>query len=226
MSLGAPISTRAIATTPTPSRSRSRARSTSSTPRACSRWRARATTDPEPRWVRPRASRRRSRWARSGMPNVGLADLVRAAPTRPPRANKVDLLEQQQHEDRRVRARRADDVVAAERRRRSPRRALRYATPIVVRVCGDAHPRAHPSATLDQITAALETSSVTVVDAKNGLSFPRLDCLGGPSVAVAAGPVASGQRLAPARRRARDRGRARAGVDPAPAADARAASVR
>ena len=36
---------------------------------------------------------------------------------------------------------------------------------------------AHPAATLEQITAALRTSSVTVVDAKNGLSFPRLDCL-------------------------------------------------
>jgi hypothetical protein len=34
----------------------------------------------------------------------------------------------------------------------------------------------HPSATPDQITAALRTSAVSVVDATNGLSFPRLDC--------------------------------------------------
>jgi subtilisin family serine protease len=51
-----------------------------------------------------------------------------------------------------------------------------YAAP-VVSACAATLSVAHPSATLDQIATALETSSVTVVDAKNGLPFPRLDCL-------------------------------------------------
>jgi len=61
-----------------------------------------------------------------------------------------------------------------------------YAAPIVS-ACAATLIAAHPSATLDQIAAALKTSAVSVVDAKNGLSFPRLDCLAahrslGPSV--------------------------------------------
>jgi subtilisin family serine protease len=51
-----------------------------------------------------------------------------------------------------------------------------YAAPIVS-ACAATLSAAHPSATLDQIITALKTSSVNVVDAKNGLSFPRLDCL-------------------------------------------------
>ena len=51
-----------------------------------------------------------------------------------------------------------------------------YASPMVA-ACAATLSAAHPSATLDQISAALKTSSVSVVDAKNGLSFPRLDCL-------------------------------------------------
>ncbi len=51
-----------------------------------------------------------------------------------------------------------------------------YATPIVS-ACVATLSGAHPAATPDEITAALMTSGVTVVDAKNGLSFPRLDCL-------------------------------------------------
>jgi subtilisin family serine protease len=51
-----------------------------------------------------------------------------------------------------------------------------YAAPIVS-ACAATLSAAHPSATLAQITAALRTSGVSVVDAKNGLSFPRLDCL-------------------------------------------------
>lgn len=51
-----------------------------------------------------------------------------------------------------------------------------YAAPLVA-ACAATLAVARPSATLDQRSAALETSSTTVVDAKNGLSFPRLDCL-------------------------------------------------
>jgi subtilisin family serine protease len=51
-----------------------------------------------------------------------------------------------------------------------------YAAPTVA-ACAAVLAAAHPSATLDQISGALETSGTTVVDAKNGLSFPRLDCL-------------------------------------------------
>ncbi|MGH7337747.1 MAG: S8 family serine peptidase, partial [Myxococcota bacterium] len=50
-----------------------------------------------------------------------------------------------------------------------------YATPIVA-ACAATLSAAHPTATPDQLTAALRTASVTVVDATNGLSFPRLDC--------------------------------------------------
>lgn len=50
-----------------------------------------------------------------------------------------------------------------------------YATPIVS-ACAATLIARHPSATPDQITAALRTSSVSVMDATNGLSFPRLDC--------------------------------------------------
>jgi subtilisin family serine protease len=51
-----------------------------------------------------------------------------------------------------------------------------YATPIVS-ACAATLIAAHPSATPDEITAALKSSGVSVVDATNGLSFPRLDCL-------------------------------------------------
>jgi subtilisin family serine protease len=51
-----------------------------------------------------------------------------------------------------------------------------YAAPIVA-ACAATLVAAHPSATLAQIITALKTSGVSVVDAKNSLSFPRLDCL-------------------------------------------------
>jgi len=51
-----------------------------------------------------------------------------------------------------------------------------YATPIVA-ACTAVLKAAHPAATPDDLTAALRTSGVHVVDVTNGLSFPRLDCL-------------------------------------------------
>ena len=51
-----------------------------------------------------------------------------------------------------------------------------YATPMVS-ACAAVLVAAYPTATPDEIDAALESSSVSVVDATNGLAFPRLDCL-------------------------------------------------
>jgi subtilisin family serine protease len=50
-----------------------------------------------------------------------------------------------------------------------------YATPIVS-ACAAVLAAGHPKATPDQLTRALRTSGVSVVDATNKLSFPRLDC--------------------------------------------------
>jgi len=50
-----------------------------------------------------------------------------------------------------------------------------YATPIVS-ACAATLIAAHPALSLDQISQALRGSGVHVVDAKNGLSYPRLDC--------------------------------------------------
>jgi subtilisin family serine protease len=50
-----------------------------------------------------------------------------------------------------------------------------YATPIVA-ACAAALMAAHPSATPAQVSAALRTSPVSVVDVTNGRSYPRLDC--------------------------------------------------
>ena len=51
-----------------------------------------------------------------------------------------------------------------------------YATPIVS-ACAAVLMGGHPDATPDEIAAALTSSDVSVVDATNGLAFPRLDCL-------------------------------------------------
>jgi subtilisin family serine protease len=62
-----------------------------------------------------------------------------------------------------------------------------YATPIVA-ACAATLIAAHPAASPAEITAALKTTGVSVVDAKNGRSYPRLDCraanqsLAGPMV--------------------------------------------
>ena len=80
-----------------------------------------------------------------------------------------------------------------------------YATPIVS-ACAATLIAAHPSATPSEITAALKSSGVSVVDAKNGLSFPRLDCLVAEAfLSLAADSVALGRRLGESR--ADDRGR-------------------
>jgi subtilisin family serine protease len=50
-----------------------------------------------------------------------------------------------------------------------------YATPLVA-ACAATLVAAHPSASPTQITTALRLSPVSVVDAKNGRSYPRLDC--------------------------------------------------
>jgi elongator complex protein 3 len=50
-----------------------------------------------------------------------------------------------------------------------------YATPIVA-ACAATLAAAHPDATPTQITTALRTSPVSVVDPKNSRSYPRLDC--------------------------------------------------
>ena len=50
-----------------------------------------------------------------------------------------------------------------------------YATPIVS-ACAATLIAAHPTLSLDQIAQALTATGVHVVDAKNGLTYPRLDC--------------------------------------------------
>jgi subtilisin family serine protease len=49
------------------------------------------------------------------------------------------------------------------------------ATPLAA-ACAAALLEADPSATPDDIEAALETSPTQLTDPKNGLAFPRLDC--------------------------------------------------
>ena len=51
-----------------------------------------------------------------------------------------------------------------------------YATPMVS-ACAALLAHEYPSASRAELEAALESSPVSVVDAKNGLSFPRLDCV-------------------------------------------------
>ncbi len=68
-----------------------------------------------------------------------------------------------------------------------------YATP-VVSACAAVLALAHPSAAPDALADALRSSPVSVVDAKNGLSFPRLDCFAAhssfaPGVPVSIGPT-------------------------------------
>ena len=51
-----------------------------------------------------------------------------------------------------------------------------YATPHVS-ACAAVLSVAHPEATPDDLTAALHSSAVHPIDAKNGMAYPRLDCL-------------------------------------------------
>ena len=71
-----------------------------------------------------------------------------------------------------------------------------YATPMVS-ACAALIAHEDPSASLSELEAALEASPVSVVDAKNGLAYPRLDCAAsfqalpepGGTVALASGAV-------------------------------------
>jgi subtilisin family serine protease len=64
-----------------------------------------------------------------------------------------------------------------------------YATPIVS-ACAATLIAAHPTALLEEITEALRSSGVHTVDAKNGLSYPRLDCRAAHQI-LSASPVPS-----------------------------------
>jgi subtilisin family serine protease len=64
-----------------------------------------------------------------------------------------------------------------------------YATPHVS-ACAAVLAVAHPGASTDDLVAALTTSPVHPVDAKNGLDYPRLDCKAAHFALVPQAPAA------------------------------------